>query len=543
MNCLNKKILKVFLLLIVSFSIVPIYAQQEISELVDIPTGTFIMGDHHNYVDPSHPSDEYPLHEVTVSDFKMGMYTVTNFEYCLFLNESYTAGILEVRNGGVYLTGKDELLIETRDMSIYSRIGWDGKRFSVLDNREKHPVVCLRWEGAVVYCNWLSKNEGFAECYDTTTWKCDFTKKGYRLPTEAEWEYAARGGITDSYAIFPWGNEADASKANWPESDNPFRTGAYPWTTPVGFFDGTTHQKTDFLWPSTVTSYTTGNGVNGFGLYDMSGNVWEFVNDWYGQDYYIYSQSYDPIGPDTGFIMPDGKPYRGMRGGSWYNGENGHGRVANRDPSYYRGPEDPNHPYYHVGFRIVFASSAGESLCDKGLTLTSSEVKNGGELPATYTGDGIAATLPLEWTGKPEGTKSFVLIMHHVDPEGLIKEYWNLYNIPSTVSSLAQNVTGIGQLGINNENRQNAYAPPMSQGPGAKYYVLTLYALSSDLDFSTDKITRQMLLDAMDGLVLAQSSITVEYTRPESKVPSKRGTNKDTVDTTKKKKNKPEVEE
>jgi len=51
--------------------------------------------------------------------------------------------------------------------------------------------------------------------------------------------------------------------------------------------------------------------------------------------------------------MPDGKVYRGMRGGNWYNGENGHGRVSNRNPSYYRGPQDPDHPYYHVGFRVV----------------------------------------------------------------------------------------------------------------------------------------------------------------------------------------------
>ncbi|MFZ4620251.1 MAG: T9SS type A sorting domain-containing protein, partial [Bacteroidota bacterium] len=75
----------------------------------------------------------------------------------------------------------------------------------------------------------------------------------------------------------------------------------------------------------------------------------------------------NPKGPVTGFIMPDGKPYRGMRGGNWYNGlvvsgvNDGHSRVSNRNPSYYRGPQDPNHPYYHLGFRVVrkYSSTTG----------------------------------------------------------------------------------------------------------------------------------------------------------------------------------------
>jgi formylglycine-generating enzyme required for sulfatase activity len=91
----------------------------------------------------------------------------------------------------------------------------------------------------------------------------------------------------------------------------------------------------------------------------MAGNVWEFVNDWYGQNYYSLGNYDNPKGPTSGFIMPDGKAYRGMRGGNWYNGykttsvNDGHSRVSNRNPSYYRGPQDPNHPYYHVGFRTA----------------------------------------------------------------------------------------------------------------------------------------------------------------------------------------------
>ena len=91
----------------------------------------------------------------------------------------------------------------------------------------------------------------------------------------------------------------------------------------------------------------------------ISGNVWELINDWYGQNYYIISPYNNPTGPTSGFIMPDGKPYHGMRGGNWYNGyittsvNDGHSRVSNRNPSYYRGPQDPNHPWYHVGFRTA----------------------------------------------------------------------------------------------------------------------------------------------------------------------------------------------
>ncbi len=135
--------------------------------------------------------------------------------------------------------------------------------------------------------------------------------------------------------------------------------GAYPYTTPVGFYDGTLKQKAEYNWPGGATSYQTSNGANAFGLYDMAGNVWEFVNDWYGNSYYSVSPYDNPKGPDSGFLMPDGKPYRGMRGGNWYNGytmtgvNDGHSRVSNRNPSYYRGPLDPNHPWYHVGFRFA----------------------------------------------------------------------------------------------------------------------------------------------------------------------------------------------
>jgi formylglycine-generating enzyme required for sulfatase activity len=318
-----------------------------------IPAGEFEMGDHQGFVDPQHPSDEVPIHTVHLDAFYMSATEATNQQYCDYLNAALAQGSIEVRNGIVYAKGGSEIFFTTRQADEYSRIGWDGKTFTVLDNRGNHPVTSVRWFGAAAYTNWLSVKNGLQGCYNLATGACDFTKKGFRLPTEAEWEYAARGGLKDPYAIFPWGDDADALKANWPDSGDPYETGPMPWTTPVGFYNGELHTKAEFNWPGSQATYQTHNGVNGYGLYDVAGNVWEYVNDWYGRDYYSVSPSSNPHGPDSGSPEPDGKAYRGMRGGNWYNGENGHSRVANRDPSYYRGPQDPSHPYYHVGFRVA----------------------------------------------------------------------------------------------------------------------------------------------------------------------------------------------
>ncbi|MEI8037834.1 MAG: DUF1566 domain-containing protein [Verrucomicrobiota bacterium] len=345
--------------------------------LKPIPAGSFVMGDHFNFSDPGHLSDEIPLHTVAINAFSMGTYDITNRQYCTYLNAALVQGLIEVRNGLVYAVGGTTIYCETREGEsalfgiIYSGIEWDGTSFSVLANRDNHPMVGVRWEGAAAYCNWLSAVQGYQSCYNLSTWVCDFTKSGYRLPTEAEWEYAANGGHTAPYYQFPWGSNTntDGSWSNWENSGDPYETGDYPWTTPVGFYDGTLHAKSDFNWPGSQTTYQTSNAVNGYGLYDMGGNVWQWVNDWYGNGYYSVSSSSNPTGPTTGDLMPDGLPYRGMRGGTWYNGALylGLSRISNRDPGYYRGPQDPNHPYYHVGFRVALKSS---SLVQAGATIT-----------------------------------------------------------------------------------------------------------------------------------------------------------------------------
>lgn len=153
--------------------------------------------------------------------------------------------------------------------------------------------------------------------------------------------------------------------------------------------------------------------------------------------------------------------------------------------------------------------------CSGQFVLSSSAVTNGGTLPVEFTGDGESSTLPLEWAGAPPETKSYAVIMHHVDPQGLIKWYWTLYNISPDVHNLPKNVTGIGTLGNNSVNRGIGYAPPHSKGPGAKTYILTIYALSAPVQISLPprEVSRNVLLTAMKDLVLDSAELKFTYDR------------------------------
>ena len=324
-----------------------------------IPAGSYDMGDHFGFVDPSHGTDEVPIHTVKIDSFYISKNLTTTQQYLTYLNAALLQGTIEVRNNIVYTKSTTDSICYTYQYSPSYSIKYDGSSFSLADYRANHPVVGVMWYGIIAYCNWLSQVNNLSPCYTLSTQKWDFTKNGYRMPTEAEWEYAARGGHTNPYYNYVLGDSVIQSVANLPESGDPYEAGTIPYTTPVGFYDGTLKLKSDFNWPGSAANYQTANAVNGFGLYDMQGNIWEYVNDWYTANYYSISPSSNPLGPDTGAVMPDGIRYHGMRGGNWYNGlvangiNNGHSRVSNRNPAYYRGPIAIKDSWSEVGFRIA----------------------------------------------------------------------------------------------------------------------------------------------------------------------------------------------
>jgi formylglycine-generating enzyme required for sulfatase activity len=313
--------------------------------MVYIPDGNFVMGDHFS---PEGYPDELPLHAVLVDAFFMSKYEITNQQYCDYLNSAYP-GQIKVVSGVVYASSDDPCDYPYCDMHsnhFQSQIDYNDVNgtFSVRTKGEPprdmsdDPMVVVSWYGAVAYCNWRSQQEGYEACYDVNdpNWPCDFDKKGFRLATEAEWEYAARGGENSPYYRFPWGDTISHSQANyysyWPGGSpyypydvsptrgyHPDYKDVMPYTAPVGSFS-----------------------PNGYGLHDMAGNVWEWCNDWYDSNYYGASPYDNPQGPAVG-------TYRVLRGGGWYYHAY-HCRVAYR---IFHSDFFPGNRRYDFGFRIV----------------------------------------------------------------------------------------------------------------------------------------------------------------------------------------------
>jgi formylglycine-generating enzyme required for sulfatase activity len=245
--------------------------------MVRVEGGTFEMGTEIKWG----RSDERPEHTVSVDSFYMSRYEVTQEEWYQVMGKT-----IQQQWKAAGLNGSPDK--------------------GVGDN---YPVYCVNWGDALQYCNALSKKAGLEPAY---IFKRGYTRlnlnaNGYRLPTEAEWEFAARGGGLDDY-LYPGGNIA--GDAAW------FADNSGGKAHPVG-------QK----------------APNRLGLYDMSGNVWEWVWDWYGKTYYSEGVRDNPTGPSHG-------TFRVNRGGNWSH-------SAQIIRSAYRSHDNPHSRFDGLGFRIV----------------------------------------------------------------------------------------------------------------------------------------------------------------------------------------------
>ena len=150
-------------------------------------------------------------------------------------------------------------------------------------------------------------------------------------------------------------------------------------------------------------------------------------------------------------------------------------------------------------------------------TLTSPAASDGGSLPAEYTCDGAGSSIALSWWNAPSGTREFALMMTTLPGDGTTKWNWVLYAIPVSATGLAKNSSGVGTPGVGSDGPQAAYQPPCSQGPGAKLYTFTLYALSASpsLPASASQVTGVVLTSAIATRTLGSASLKLSYTRPQ----------------------------
>lgn len=321
------KVIYLFLLIFIVFHNVS-HGQDD---MVLIPEGEYEMGDHHPYLRPYMQGDQWAkVHLVYIDAFWMDKYEVTTEEYIEYLNSAYSQGLIEVSEGIVSKADDTENYCNTSSASSmgseYSQIHWDGSKFSITQGKGKHPFVQVTWYGAAAFANWKSAKAGLTPCYDLETWECNFDAEGFRLPTEAEWEKASRGGYHDPYYMYSWGsNTTNNNEGNFLGSGDPYENDI-PATTPVGYYDT----------------------PNGYGLYDMAGNVWEWCNDWWDYDYPSESPYDNPRGPEKGVIKVN-------KGGGYYSRPIVNSRNATRCNACHglNTPASGNILGFNVGFRLV----------------------------------------------------------------------------------------------------------------------------------------------------------------------------------------------
>jgi formylglycine-generating enzyme required for sulfatase activity len=245
------------------------------AEMVLVPAGEFVMGSApddiasllrlHPKANSAILKDEIPRHRVFLEAFYMDKYEVTNARFQQFVQATGYQTQAENKGGGKIRTGA-KTWAQVPDATWRAPQG----QGSSIAGLEAHPVVQVSWHDATAYCTWAGK----------------------RLPTEAEWEKAARG--TEA-RLYPWGNEVDGTRVNFCDLNCPFEwkeaavNDGYRSTAPVG-------------------SYEAGKSL--YGAYDMAGNVWEWVADRYVANYYRRSPARNPRGPTSGTQVV-------LRGGSW----------------------------------------------------------------------------------------------------------------------------------------------------------------------------------------------------------------------------------
>ncbi|MBU1948252.1 MAG: formylglycine-generating enzyme family protein, partial [Candidatus Eisenbacteria bacterium] len=291
-------------------------------QLVTVPAGIFMMGDG----EASCGLDE---HEVTLTrDFYLGQHEVTNLEYLEMVQWAFDQGYVTATTVSLLdnLDGGTELLLDFNNS--YSEIQFDGAgtfylrqspsnsaQYTYPDGYDPsaHPIQSASWYGAARFCDWLSLREGLPRAYaHTGDWACNngdpYSAQGYRLPTDAEWEYAAQ---YDDERIYPWGNE--------PHNCNYANCNCISWTRPIGSFPDA---------PGLLT------------LSDMAGNVYEWCNDWWLCELGTTPVT-DPVDAGSG-------NYRVIRGGSWNASSTEELRCS------YRSGGTPSYPYRtKFGFRLA----------------------------------------------------------------------------------------------------------------------------------------------------------------------------------------------
>ena len=275
-------------------------------DMVLVKGGTFDMGSNEG------GTDEKPVHTVTVSGFWMGKFEVTVEQFAAFV--AATNYQTDAEKGGSSRLWNPKTNLWFDSTGIHWRHDAGGKLLSAREYN--HPVVHVSHNDAVAFCGWLSKKES----------------KTYRLPTEAEWEYAAGNGI--KHTKYSW--EGATPKGN--VTDKTFAT----------TFNGS---KTYTIFEGYTDSYATTAPVGSFdanicGLHDMTGNVWEWCADWYADDWYAQASARRP-NPNN--QTHGSKTFRVLRGGSWFSTPS-FARVSNRSNN------TPGHRSNDYGFRVVSPS-------------------------------------------------------------------------------------------------------------------------------------------------------------------------------------------